>query len=238
METAKLISTYLEEFPSVISGEFCETCESDELVKLTNLEELFNWINTKEVEKGQNIRLENFEINEIDRIGKKIKLTNRHYFFPSEPKPYLWKVSKEESHLAQLKNKVDLRVDVIIGDNQKGNEWLKDPRIVLGKRIDVELKYTFFAWDDPKVQFMNKSVMSTTFHNSCKNYLSKKLISTISNSELFQYKNDLFTTVLKSEENEAEDYWLFKEIEKILKRRYSDNTSKTDFLTYSRRPKS
>lgn len=211
-EIAKLISIYLDELPSIVSGEFCQTCETDETLELKNLEELLDLIKKDKIERGQNILLKNFEINEIDRIGKKLKLTNKHYFLPPEQKPYAWKISEEERHLAELKNKVDLRIDVHIGDNPQGNEWIEDPRVSLGKRLQVGIRYAFFAWDDPKVQFMNNGAMTSAFHIACKHFLNHKLISTLSG-----FESDQTTTVLKSEDDEIEEYWLFKQVNEIFR---------------------
>jgi hypothetical protein len=201
MQFCSLISAYLEYLPSVLSGslvalrrgptlnnwEIFDDREGINLVaeegvdafKTTNLTDALQY-NRQFNQRGEGQHekkycyLENYEIYEIDRIGKKIRLTNRCRDLPTKSLPghFSWDLSEKERYLNNLDRKTDVRVDVRLTINQ-AQKLFADPRIGRGKRLSILIGDVSLPWNDQTIRFLDNPQQNQSLFSPCRKFLEK-----------------------------------------------------------------
>jgi hypothetical protein len=208
---SNLISAYLEDMPSFVSGTFGEFLSPKDLIEgtekqLKTLDELIKEPVLDSLTKADKIYLKNFKIYEVDRIGKKLKLTNRYRFLPGEDVYYPLKVKGKEYRLHQLSHRTDLRVDVELAGTD-GEKILQDPRFVRGKRVSLSIINTKIGWEDARIRFLDGSKPKQKLFHACREFLSKY------NTDRFGGKKEI---TLFQEKDGKTNYWLFDQMKKIV----------------------
>lgn len=169
-----LISAYLEDFPSTVSGDFCGWEKHDDAVEIRDFDQLL-----KERLENPNLTklwLKDFKIYEVDRIGKKLKFTNRYHYLQKRDKhnnKYPLSVKDKERKLNQLNFRADLRFEVSFGNDQDAEKIFQDPRYVRGKRISLNIEHLRFARNDTRLRFLDGSKPSQKLFTACRTFLMK-----------------------------------------------------------------
>jgi len=147
----RLISAYIEDLPSMLSGELGEICPDPEqiekygeVVKVKKLEDILG--------VGNTCLLQDFEIYEVDRLNRKLKLYNKPHYFEVQDASSI-DTEFQDWALKRTSRLVDLRVDVEVPRGQ-AQQLFTDPRIGQGKRLSLVIRHPESLWKGDRLHFL------------------------------------------------------------------------------------